>query len=382
MYKGKLAYIEKLTPRFAIKKFGTSIEGTSPPGIFVGRFGYPKVFVGPLVTEQRGNTTQLDTPETWLQSNLTSIDITAFRMSLARGMKLVKITELDNRTVEQVRDIALSDCSIDANAEFVKEPRGYSFSDEHQPFGPSGQLKSMELGNVRYEHNMEKAHYDTDLKAGEAVVTLYEKGTLVSQIQKALSVGAFGLQNNRKLVPTRWSITAVDDALGKYMLKEIRTCSVIDNYQVYEHTTLQNRFVILLMPTEWQYEFLEAFIHVHGNEELLFSDHEQYSGRKEYAQIGGCYYSTRLAIAEKLQAMKKQAGALVFRESYKGYVPLGVWLVRESSRQALQKKAKEFDDKESAMRYIETRLQLPFFRYRKQSVMMRQRSLMNFIKNL
>src|SRR5205807_10482936 len=37
------------------KEFDTKqISGSSPPGVFVGRFGYPKVFVGPMVPQFQG----------------------------------------------------------------------------------------------------------------------------------------------------------------------------------------------------------------------------------------------------------------------------------------------------------------------------------------
>ncbi|HYB02958.1 MAG TPA: hypothetical protein VED17_00760, partial [Nitrososphaerales archaeon] len=41
------------------------IQGSSPPGVFVGRFGYPKVFIGPMVPAIFGETAYLDTPEMW-----------------------------------------------------------------------------------------------------------------------------------------------------------------------------------------------------------------------------------------------------------------------------------------------------------------------------
>lgn len=381
MYKGKLAYIEKLTPRFAPVRFGKEIDGSSPPGIFIGRFGYPNVFVGPLVTPQKGDTTLLDTPEAWLGTAHSAMDIATFRMSLCRGMQRVGITDLGARMVGQMRDIALSRDSLATQAAFKREPRGYAFNDDHQPFGPSAPLASLELDNARYEHHMEKAHYDTDLKANEAMINLYDKGLLISHVQKAFSVGAFGRSRSRRLVPTRWSITAVDDILGKHLLEEVKHYPVLDRYLVFEHTVLNNRFVILLMPEQWRYEFLEAFIHVLGNEELLFSDHESYGGRKNYAQIGGCYYSTRLALAEKLQALQKQAGAIVFRESYPGYVPLGVWLVRETARTALRATPHEFTDKESALMHIAQRLAIRFWKYKKESALLAERNLLSFLKH-
>ena len=65
---------------------------------------------------------------------------------------------------------------------------------------------------------MEKAHYDIDLKAKNAVVDMFKSGVMVSQLQKAFSVGAFGIEKNRRFVPTRWSITAVDSTLGEHLM--------------------------------------------------------------------------------------------------------------------------------------------------------------------
>lgn len=380
MYSSKKRFLERLTPRLPAVRFGKTIEGTSPPGIFIGKANYPKVFVGPLVTEQKGDTLQMDTPEMWLGKSRTQIS--AFRMNLARGMKAVNVTEIGNKLVGQLQDIALAAKSIDANTEFLRQPKGYTFNEHHQPFGPSAPLKNMEISNVRFEHSMEKAYYDTDLDAKGAVTMLYKKGLFISQLQKALSVGAFGLQRRRKLVPTRWSITAVDDMVGKELLNNVKTYPVMDNYQVYEFSALNNYFSIILMPTQWQYEFLEAFIRVLGNEELIFSDREPYGGRKDYAGMGGCYYSTRLAIAEKLNDIKKQAGAIVFRESYPGYVPLGVWLCRESSRKALQQRPREFHSMNSALNYAANKLQMPFWKYRKQSTLLKQPTLASFCSRL
>ncbi|MEM3173248.1 MAG: hypothetical protein QXE82_06875, partial [Candidatus Nitrosotenuis sp.] len=42
-----------------------SISGSSPPSVFVGSFGYPKVGVGPMVPPIHGDTSLLDTPERW-----------------------------------------------------------------------------------------------------------------------------------------------------------------------------------------------------------------------------------------------------------------------------------------------------------------------------
>ena len=43
-----------------------SIDGSSPPSVFVGSYGYPKVGVGPMLPPILGDTTVLDKPEEWL----------------------------------------------------------------------------------------------------------------------------------------------------------------------------------------------------------------------------------------------------------------------------------------------------------------------------
>ncbi|MEK6808957.1 MAG: hypothetical protein AABY14_04680, partial [Nanoarchaeota archaeon] len=119
-----------------------------------------------------------------------------------------------------------------------------------------------------------------------------------------------------------------------------------------------NYFAILLTPTTWQYEAIESFINVMNNRTYMFSDYEQYFGRKRYSEMGGCYYAQRHAIAEKLSQLQEQAGAYVFREVYEGYVPTGVWICRELTKSALNTEPKIFNEQSSAMEYIDNNLRL------------------------
>ena len=382
MIKGKAAYLNRLYSKINFKtiEFGENISGASPPAIFVGRFGYPKVFAGPLIPPEHGDTRIMDLPEDWFKTNKTVQDVINFRFTLVRGKEAINVNDVQHKTARLFQEIALAKDSLEMEAEFKKRPRGVFFNEDVQPFGPSAPLKEMKISSVKMDQSMEKAHYDTDLVAKEAVINLYHKDIPLSTIQKGLSVGAFGLEKNRKLVPTRWSITAVDDTLGLHLLKNVKDYPVIQNYQIYEYTRMNNTFFILLMPTYWQYEFLEAFIRVLGNEEVIFSDWEPNTGKKEYSSIGGCFYSTRLGILEFLEKKRVQTGALVFRESYPNYTPLGVWLVRESTRSAMSKRPKEFNDMKSALDYIAGKLWLSMTRYREKSVLLKQNLLTRFLK--
>ena len=74
-------------PEFDLK----SIAGSSPPGVFVGRFGYPKVSVGPMVPSISGDTEILDTPERWMGKGFD--EIVDFRYSLLRGYSKANVSD-------------------------------------------------------------------------------------------------------------------------------------------------------------------------------------------------------------------------------------------------------------------------------------------------
>jgi len=374
MIKGKTAYLKRLTSKMRIQSVdvGKEIDGSTPPSVFIGSWNYPKVYAGPMIAPVSGDTTIMDMPESWIPQSKSQEDIIGYRMSLVRGKQLVGIKDLESGFVEKLQEISLAENSIESEAEFFKKPRGSSFSDEHTPHGPSAIIQKFDIENVRWEHRLEKAFYDTDLKAADAVVDLNKKGIPFSNIQKAFSVGAMGVGKRRKLVPTRWSITACDSTIGDRLLKTVRFNDIIDTTRVYEFSSLNNYYAIMLIPTEWQYEWMEAFLQVLGREELIFSDYETNSGKKEYSRVGGCYYTCKMAVLEALERESKQAGVIVLREAYNGYVPLGVFNVRENVRNAMDQTPLEFEDMKTALSYISTKLKLPVEKFVKQSDLLKE----------
>ena len=100
---------------------------------------------------------------------------------------------------------------------------------------------------------------------------------------------------------------------------------------------------------------MEAFLQIMGSEEVIFADHETGAGKKGYSTVGGCYYSCKMAVLEALAREGRQAGAIVFREAYKGYVPMGVFNVRENVRNAMKNQPLEFEDMKTALAHISTR---------------------------
>lgn len=386
MYKGKASYLNRLYSRMSFKtvEYSEKLSGSSPPSVFIGRYGYPKVAVGPLLADSHGDTSILDLPEEWISGNKTARDIVDFRMQLIRGKQMVGVKETagENKMVSLLQEIALAKNSLDVEAEFKKKPVGRFFHEEVQPFGPSATLKELSLSNSKFNPQLEKAHYDTDLKAKDAVINLYEKGVVFSSIQKAFSTGAFGLERNRKLVPTRWSITAVDSTLSQHLLDEIKYYEPIEDYRVYESTSLNNRFIVMLMPTMWRYEWIEAFFPSIVSEKLeIFGDCERFERKTEYSPVGGCYYSARLAVAELLRKEKKQAGAIILREAYPGYIPLGVFNVRENMRRAMQLGCQQFETFDATINYVASRLKLRMGTWLQHSTLFREEFVQKRLKD-
>lgn len=375
MIGGKGAYLKRITSQLNMPsvRVGKELEGSSPPSVFVGSWNYPKVYAGPMITPIVGDTRVMDAPESWIPTHTSQEAIIGYRLNLVRGKHLVDVADLNHRLVHTLQEISLSSSSIESEAVFEGVPRGTSFTGaEHTPYGPSASLEKVEIGNVQWQHDLEKVYYDTDLKAQEAILNLHQKDLPFSSIQKAFSVGTMGTARGRKLVPTRWSITACDSAIASSLLKQVKNYPVLDTYQVREFSSLNNHYAVILVPTSWQYEWTEAFLHILGNEEMIFSDHEGMRGKREYSSVGGCYYSCKMAILEALHREKKQAGVIVLREAGSDYIPLGVFNVRENVRSAMLQTPKEYEDLQTALQSTQSGFSLSLTHFIEESSMLQK----------
>ncbi len=336
------------------------LAGSSPPAIFVGRYGYPKVDIGPLLPPEFGDTTVMDRPEMWMGKTID--EIVDFRFKLVRGKYRIDARDFarSERIVNDVQELALIERPVDIETSFTHKPRGrIVLDDEVQPFGPSARMESMRMGNGRLERNLERSFYDTDMKAADAVVAAYRNGTLISEIEKAFSVGTMGIGKNRRFVPTRWSITAVDDIIGRNMLKTTRFYETIDDFRIYQWEQLDNRWIVMLMPCTWRFDLIEAWYpnttwNPTGKTVDIISDCEFFDGRTGYAHIGGCYYASRMAVNELLTRERRTAGAVIMREAHPGYVmPVGVWNVRENVRAALKTVPYHYENLDQALAHVD-----------------------------
>jgi len=366
-------------------RISRDVFGPTPPSIFVGSHGYPDVFWGPMVSLDPSSTAAgaADDPSAWF--GLPFEDIVRFRSSLVRSMERDHVLSR-GPLLGRAQDAILSTKAIDVEMRLKRAPAAnVSFSSDLQPMGPAAPLEDFRVvENPVVPRRVDQLVEDA-VPAASAVTELFAHGHDVYYLAKLLSSGTLGAAARRKMVPTRWSITATDDLLAKQAMGRIRAYPELSSVEVYSGEYLCNHFEILLMPGKWEYEGFEAWhpgtIWAAGaREAAIIEEHEPFSGRTKYAdkQAGG-YYAARFGVCEALDRKKKQARAVVFREIYDGYIiPVGVWEVRENVRHALKGPARRFSSAHDALADICARLKIPLAQYLAQSQVLPQARLTDY----
>jgi hypothetical protein len=334
-----------------------TIDGSSPPSIFVGRYGYPKVRIGPMIPPLHGDTTILDRTELWTGKNLE--EIANYRLSLVLGTMNVNIHDISSRYLENMQELAMSERPAETEATFEKTPvvdvhmqKELRLDHVAPPFGPAAPLRGFKVSSLSADQRIETAFYDTDLRAADAMMELYRRSVEMSIIQRVLSMGMLGVKKKRKLVPTRWSISATDDIISSMLVKEIGMNPTIDLFEVTRYSHLANYYSIILIPDDrWIFEMIESWFTSRG-QVATGADNEDERGLNHNPTIAGAYFAARLAVAEHLARRHKRAGAIVLREIHPNYVmPIGVWQIREGVREALKKPPQKFERFDHAMSF-------------------------------
>ncbi|MBR9702785.1 hypothetical protein GOV10_02000, partial [Candidatus Woesearchaeota archaeon] len=335
-------------------------------------YGYPNVNVGILNVEEYKDH---DDPLKWSREGFEIPKIVDLRSSLINARYSLSVKSpgmappsgFSSRFLDITKEISISQKPADVELSLVKKPTfKLNFGGRAAPHGPNVSVKTAKLGgNTKVNWRLEKAASDTELKAAEAVTSLFRKGVDEHALTRAFSMGNFGLGRRRVLVPTRWSITAVDDTAGKAMITEVKRFQEGDCV-AYFGGHLGNYYLIILFDDVWQYELYEQFVPQErrkaSSQIVAEHDYESYTGRKDYAhETAGGYYATRLGILEKLHEMKRQASVLVIRIITEEYLaPLGVWVVREAVRKALATRPLRFGDRKLMLEYAKKMMQQLF----------------------
>ena len=355
------------------------IDGSSPPSLFVGEYGYPHVRVGPMVPPYHGDTSILDNPELWLGKSLE--EIVNYRINLLKGTMIHNVSKISDRYIESLQDMALSKRAVDSTMTFEKIPSQYlnemvlSKSNlEEIPTAFSAPVSEFKIYPSTSDEKIEKKYYDGDLLASDAVVELYENNVDITRIAKVLSIGMLGRKKNRKLVPTKWSITAADDIVSMNLLKKIKDNPVLDCYLVFDFNHLGNYYSIIFIPDDvWNFEMIESWIDTNGRVHIG-SDYESGKNIEHYPSIAGAYFAARLAAAEYLFKKRKKSSVLILREIHPEYfMSLGVWQIREGIRESLKSKGKKFETFDSALKYGVSKTSLSINEWIKNSSIIRNK---------
>ncbi len=345
---------------------GTNLTGPSPPSVFIGETGYPKVLAGPLIPPVRLDEAEtMERPDLWLDHTLD--EILSLRFSLVRTKKLIPVTEASNpsRDLAETQTLALSESSLISEATLLKRPQFTTvFSDRTLPIGPSAPLETFKLeDNPKVPKVVDRVTSDTDMKAVVGVMDLFNDGIRQEHITRLLSVGTLGQRKRRRLVPTKWSITATDDIIGRRLHREVLRYDWINEFRVSIDHALGNTVALLFLPDAWKFEAMESWLG--GLNPPIITDHEWSRGRKDYARsVAGAYYATKLPALEYLVEKRRQAGVIVFMEiDPQQWVPLGVWRFREIAKRALVTNIKNFASLEEALSEIGSHLRIPMQRW-------------------
>src|SRR3989344_6185271 len=329
------------------------LDSNSPPSVFVGSgLKYPMVNVGILSPlEKDGNSWVYDDARYWAENNFEIKEVLKLRESLlnSRFQSKVKYSRLNRKFVQIAQEIAVASKPVDVEIELNNRLRLEKNKDKVMtPHGMNANLRKAKIvSNVRIDRKVDRIIND-EIKASESIGILYRGNISEYAIQKILSVGVLGMKKSKKLVPTKWSITAVDDSIGKNILEKVRDYKWIEDYELFFGEFLGNCYLMFLLPSVWSYELFEMYLPGSSwnpsGEIKASTDFENYYGRKDYAfATAGGYYATRLSVLKYLEKIKRQAGVLVLRVETPSYwAALGVWVVRESVRKAMEKPAMKF----------------------------------------
>jgi hypothetical protein len=393
---GILDHLETFQDRFEETVQGDSLFGSVSPSIFVGRANYPSVSTGILApVGHEDDAGEFETSAAWYSEGLSIEDVFYRRTSLLNSNRTATADVHDawDGFVGTQREVAIADRPVSVEIGLDGEPDldfDVSDADVATPTGPRARAQSASLAeNPHVPRPVEKTLEDDDWNAQGAMTYLYRRGFDVYDINTILSAGALGQSAQRRLVPTRWSITAVDDTVGQYLRGTIRDAQSVDGVEIWRNEYLGNAFWVILAPGRWEFELVEmkAPGSVWNPDPeagmWLASDREGYEGRTGYVdETAGAYHASRLGVLEHLSDRNRQAKVLVLRHvSDEYWGPVGVWQVREAVRNAFEDEHADAETFADAVRGVVEYLPVSMADLRRKSTMVAglQSSLADFV---
>lgn len=339
------------------------------PNIFIGNYNYPNINVGFLSSNLNLNQDDIKILKSSSIRDVLDLRTTLINAHFKSNIKSrTKLLELNQEVAQSIKP-------ADVEIYLHKKPIFQTnFNEITKPQGPSIKLLDIKLtSNVNIPTKVDYIISQNDLKSTEALEILSKKGFDEYYLTKLLTSGSLGLKTQRKLVPTRWGITAVDDALAKSIIEKIKYLPYHE-HSLFFGSLFGNYYLIMFFPNNWQYELFETFVPSGIN--ATATDYESFNGRKEYAfNTSGGYYAARLPILQYLNVKARQASVLVFRfitEEY--WAHLGCWVCREATKNSLHESL-VFDSQEKILNYsrmfVKQKFNLDIFELYKKSKLLK-----------
>ncbi|MEM1687903.1 MAG: hypothetical protein QW184_01030 [Nanopusillaceae archaeon] len=364
--------------------YGKSIQlkenlyGFTPPSNLIIEKSYPIVSLGILFSELE-DIEYYDNPVFWAMNEISMEKIIRYRSSLINAKKevSVNISKKNDKLYEKIVESALSIKSVNLEVKLKKILEAKFIPKISSYYGFIGNLHDIKIvDNPKIPEKVEKVI--DDVRAEDAVYYLYKNGFSDYYLSRLFSLGLFGLKINRKLVPSKWSITAIQSIIERKLLKEYYSRSKkINEYFLFNYKFYGNDFYGILMPGNGKSELIEAIlpgsVYSINNQLIVGRDDES-----------GGYYSLKLSFAEYIKDTKILGNLLVIRVITSEYrIPLGVWVVREGIKKMFMNKIGRFDNIKELISFLNSKIQAKYnlnvYKLLKYSKIYNQKNILSFI---
>jgi len=324
---------------------GRELAGFTPPSMIVGERGYPGIRVYYMIPPGEDDPEKAlyhDAPWHWTRKKEPLGTIIQLRSSMISAVLRADVKDPWALYERELSLAAVSLKPVDSEARLRSPPiPRLRFDGITKPIGPASSAEQVKItSNPTIPHILEKVIWD-DLKAREAIIKLYSHGLDVYLIQRSMSLGLLGRGNSRRLVPTRWAITAIDDTISSSLRREIRRYPWINDFEIRHGEYLGNRFIVILYPGAGTFDWVEIW-HPRGLwtrgavEPQVWHLREDPLGRST-AEDGG-FSAARIAVLEHLKSRRRSANAIILREILpEYYAPVGNWHIREHVRMIMKR---------------------------------------------
>lgn len=330
--KTKKEFYEKIKKYSKELKSTNEIEGFAS-GAIVGEKNYPNLKVHSISNTNIENSFFKNNSQV-MSDYSKIIDLKA--KNILGSTSNISVKKFNNRITDEIRDIYKSKSEVEFSSKFEKNLKfdKIVINKVAGIVGSSNQLESLSANSNTSTSKQIEKNISNDIKATKAIINLYEQNVNENQIINLLALGSFGVSSNKKLVPTKWAISAYDQTIEKYLFNQLKKFKLITKYEVYEFNNKGNYFLIILFPEFLSGETIESQNDFYGTD--YFNNENKLD--KKTPQISGAYYANKLAVFEHLRERKRQSAFLSIRLIKDYDIPLGVVFVRECVRNSFKNK--------------------------------------------